>query len=485
MCRLGQLWVWLAAAAALAACGGDDGGGGSGSSVDAAAPDATEIDAGQPDAAQPDAMREPDAGPPDATPPDASLAQQVDGYCVDTAEALCEWVFDCTDSPIDWQILGIRDDNVQDCIQTRSDECAEALNDRLERGTVDFSPRAVRGCVVQIGDYDCPRGISAGVWVNEWEAYRAQRCNRVAPGNVETGGVCEKTEDCVAGADGCIDGTCASCHECELGMKRCDGDVLEACSPRPGGCAVWDVEQDCIEVESICAVRADLAVCVDNRPIPPAEALDIDKTKVGNPTWDVAGFQNFTGAVGFPDNGFAEAIQTLSAVLAPRAAFSVADSIFLTGAPSEPPYDGLFADGLAAMENTSRMRFLRGEFTAPQGVLFGFVAIPGEGAPAGRTPDVEDGPMIGGPVFPIELVGELRRNGVPLDNMFGVLFPGPGDLAMPLEVDGYSYLAMFTFANTLFLPEDAEGPVAEYEWRVSALDADAAGWTINLAFRVE
>ncbi len=62
-------------------------------------------------------------------------------------------------------------------------------------------------------------------------------------------------------------------------------------------------------------------------------------------------------------------------------------------------------------------------WVAPSGLTLSATIIPDEGAPMGRTPDFENGPMIPETIFPIHVDGDLRRDDAIYDPEFDSDYP--------------------------------------------------------------
>jgi hypothetical protein len=198
------------------------------------------------------------------------------------------------------------------------------------------------------------------------------------------------------------------------------------------------------------------------------------ETKGGNPLWRTAGWQLFSGTVGFASDHYLEGQKTVASVW-PKHVFSQAYNVVAPAIVHLPPYD----DELPAAMTAAG--FSRSLWVSPAGLFFSGVVVPLTGAPEGKT---ADGPSL--PMIPdtINLVVDaaLFENGVPVDPNFNTaIYPKAATLAGDGTVQGFSHMPVNFFENTDWI----SGAPGSYLLEVAIYEqATGAGYKVSLGFTI-
>ncbi|MCC6419238.1 MAG: PEP-CTERM sorting domain-containing protein [Gemmataceae bacterium] len=146
--------------------------------------------------------------------------------------------------------------------------------------------------------------------------------------------------------------------------------------------------------------------------------------------------------------------------------------------PHSPPYNSELGTGLANAGFPEREVFSVSEFIAPNSVQLGFTIVPGSNPPTGSAPpDFTSGPIIPNSVLPIEILGDVYRNGVLFQS-------GALDFTIPKasSADGRSHFIGNFWADTGPASSDLIGM---YEYRLTVRDnQNANGYNISAQFNI-
>lgn len=184
----------------LLACGCDDGGSaGTTAAADAATVDAVAADAGG-----------------------QSEAEAVEAFCTASAEARCEWAFECVGASAALSnVLGLSGPAKADCAAAAAAECAAPAATLTERGTLVFDPSGAETCVTRLAAAPCGMG-PADEWISDYHKYVTNNCHGALHGSVESGGACVDGLDCADKTEICGDGQCRKAVFDDL-LSACDG----------------------------------------------------------------------------------------------------------------------------------------------------------------------------------------------------------------------------------------------------------------------
>jgi len=217
--------------------------------------------------------------------------------------------------------------------------------------------------------------------------------------------------------------------------------------------------------------------------IGPVSALVIDDGVIlpgGQPTWRLADIQLFAGTIGTPANSFEDfALLTRSILPLPNHVPCPDPTCSVTPGAVHSGYDHELSDGLTSLGIASRTVFSADEFTGPKGVILGWMIVPTAGAPTGSSVDgLPGGLIIPNGLFPMNVDGDLYRNGVLYDAAFD--FQAVGIVG----VDGYSHYPLFIAENKDISGSGISDPLGLYEFRITMTDQSGRGWTHNVGFQV-
>jgi len=214
-------------------------------------------------------------------------------------------------------------------------------------------------------------------------------------------------------------------------------------------------------------------------------AANVVITQIGTPTWQPVDTHVFSAPIGTPATGFAEFSQTLDALLPPPNHILRPGAGVSPGLPHPGPYDRELAEGIARLGFTDKSVFSVSEFSAPNGIYFATMFVPGANAPTGSSPDYASGPIIPNGLFPIRIEGDVFRNGGLFEqNAFGFSVPAPPALNPPINVAGYSHFPFFAAEADVFGPPGLNDFTGAYEYRLTARDTSGNGYNISVRFSV-
>lgn len=196
----------------------------------------------------------------------------------------------------------------------------------------------------------------------------------------------------------------------------------------------------------------------------------LEKTVVGSPLWEPVDFHQFSASQDYES--------VVSALLAPPDhTFHPALGIG-PGAAHPGPYDTELGQSVAALGYEEHSVFPKEDGLPPKLIYHVWMVVPSEGAPTGKTPDFDSGPMIPNTVFPIHVTVEFYHDDMPIDGYYWE-FDVPAlnmTLDPPFDVDGHSHFPIFGQTGFSVLPNET-GTV---ETRVSMIDADGNGWDLSM-----
>jgi hypothetical protein len=134
--------------------------------------------------------------------------------------------------------------------------------------------------------------------------------------------------------------------------------------------------------------------------------------QIGFPVWEPARVVLFSGNVG---SAGANRDLLLQTVLAPRHVFNADAHVFPSAQAHAPPYQDELYEGLDARGITPSQTFDDVQFTAPQAVVMAMTIVPSAYAIENSSADFPSGPVIPTFKFPIQVDGDLHRDGGVLD----------------------------------------------------------------------
>ena len=208
----------------------------------------------------------------------------------------------------------------------------------------------------------------------------------------------------------------------------------------------------------------------------------VDISRLGDPSFDLVGWSIVTAPLGStadPSPGVA----TLEAIWSGHT-YDAGLGVLGPGAVHAPPYDGEIAAGLITLGVDPGDHFVVSDWTAPAGLFFVVTLVPSTGAPTGRSPDFETGPIIPSALFPLEVEAELyHKGGVGIsDPWFEVdTYPTIDVVAPSSGADGYSHIPFAWGESTESIP----GTPGFYHLEIVITDNAGNGWSADLPFRVE
>ena len=142
-------------------------------------------------------------------------------YCERTAQARCEWAFECVGGGPDlWTTFGLAGPDVAGCVAPLVEACVADVQGREARGTLMFTAAAVDACVNGLRGAPCPDG-EPGDWVEQWYAFTYSRCATVVRGTQVSGAGCEVKADCQDEQHICADGDCRAPRSADI-QQDCD-----------------------------------------------------------------------------------------------------------------------------------------------------------------------------------------------------------------------------------------------------------------------
>lgn len=147
------------------------------------------------------------------------LLADLQAFCDASAEARCEWALDCLGAGPNLGFVGLSGRDQAGCVEAASADCYEDVSDRAMRGTIDFTPSAVDGCVTALGRAPCDRMRSVSEWANDYKSFVANRCGSVTRGARVDGEECGRLEDCRTEYI-CASGACREATRSDL-MQGC------------------------------------------------------------------------------------------------------------------------------------------------------------------------------------------------------------------------------------------------------------------------
>lgn len=198
------------------------------------------------------------------------------------------------------------------------------------------------------------------------------------------------------------------------------------------------------------------------------------QTRVGSPTWEVGEVAIFSAPVG-TSSSLAPLEAELTRLFGPEHMTAGNGAVLVDGAPHGGPYETELGRRLAAGAVTPGHLFHVSDWTAPQGLVFVALLVPGAGAPTGSSSDAVSGPIIPASAYPLRSAGALFHDGALVDPAFD------GSLGPPDGLDGRSHQFVIMVETTEFIP----GSPGEYRMRMEMRDATGAGWDVLATFDVE
>lgn len=205
----------------------------------------------------------------------------------------------------------------------------------------------------------------------------------------------------------------------------------------------------------------------------------VTATKFGFPVWTVVSWSHYSGRIGSSALGFVSYHHTLQDIWTNHLYYP---EFNLLG-PDEvhpPPYDSELLDGLAANGINPGHKFHVADWTAPMGLILSACIVPGEGAPIGRSPDFDSGPIIPDSLFPMHIDADLAEGGFLDDGDLDGDQPPISQVLPGTDAQGWSHLPFNIAENTSFI----DGHRGGYDYLITMTDATGSGWTFHLTFTI-
>jgi hypothetical protein len=208
--------------------------------------------------------------------------------------------------------------------------------------------------------------------------------------------------------------------------------------------------------------------------------LNVSQLAVGEPSFNVVGFQLFSAPLGTVTTEFVERKATTEAVL-PYEEFLLDLDLLAPREPAEPPYDNKLELGVLAAGFENKERYAIGEWVAPKGIYLAALLVPVAGSAQGSSADFEAGEIIPNDIFPITVDVDLWKGGAVFDEDFDFDYPRTEDLQPGTSYDGYSHMPLFFWRNTDMIPADPD----TYQFRMRVVDAQGNGWRVFIPLFVD
>ena len=211
--------------------------------------------------------------------------------------------------------------------------------------------------------------------------------------------------------------------------------------------------------------------------------------EIGDPTWSVADFVQFSAPIdatspiladGFVDDWLAPmhaSVRRADGPNGPETGFAV---VTRPSAPHHPDYANELRLVSAMRGITMGQSFAVADVTGDneRSLYFGFTLAPLAGtATTGATIDFADGPIIEDRFFPIAVDITAEVGGVEFAPLAVYDMERYADFTPPIPGDGSSHRHVIGFA-----PFPADAPTGSWEWVITLLDATNAGWTVRIPF---
>ena len=206
-------------------------------------------------------------------------------------------------------------------------------------------------------------------------------------------------------------------------------------------------------------------------------------TELGSPVWNLAGPAMAVGMIGTLDTGSQPFLDFIGSVVQPTHRYFQVEGLFGPGVPHAGPYSD---EGYALFSGAGvsvKQAFSTSEFAGPTGALLTVNLVPSASAPLGSSTDFTTGPIIPNALFPLQIDGDLYREGVLYDPEFDSNYPGYGAFQPPIEKDGSSHVMLWFGENSSYVPDVA--PQGSYLFKLSIVDASGAGWLLDVPFTVQ
>ena len=216
---------------------------------------------------------------------------------------------------------------------------------------------------------------------------------------------------------------------------------------------------------------------------PAPSSAAVIATPIGTPGFVPTDFHLFSAPSGTAADGFAAFAQTQQALLPPPNHVPNPALGIGPGQPHAGPYDGEFAQGVAANGFVDSTVFTTAQYSGGNGVYLVFMAVPGAGSPTGSSPDFTAGPILPNALFPLTVDGTTLTDGVSNDVLGQFTVPAINIVPefTPAALDGSSHVPFFFLDNFDFASRPVPGA---YEYRISITDAAGNGYLVSAPFQV-
>jgi hypothetical protein len=211
-----------------------------------------------------------------------------------------------------------------------------------------------------------------------------------------------------------------------------------------------------------------------------AGGLNVAQLAVGDPTFQVVGFQMFSAPLGTATDEFMQRKVTVETIL-PDHELLLDRDLLAPRLPADPPYDLEIAAGVLRAGFVNKDRYITSEWTAPQGIYLAAQIVPTDRSPSGSSADFASGVVLPNSLFPITVDVDLWKGGSLFDDDFDFDFPTSAELQPGTSYDGYSHVPLFFWRNTDMIASSPD----TYQFRMRIVDASGNGWRVFVPLFVE
>lgn len=207
-------------------------------------------------------------------------------------------------------------------------------------------------------------------------------------------------------------------------------------------------------------------------------------TAVGAPAWRVTDFVNVSVPWGTAANMYPERVTSIAAFLGTRHSAMGPNILTTFGIPnaSSPSEFGIELRTMAAaLGYQSKTSFSAGEWSDPNGLLFGYTLVPSATATTGTSrdfPTAPGGPVILNGIFPISIAATVSIDGMDIGEL-----PGGPQVTGDATADGLSHMNVLHAlgAGAFTTPPALPAGVA---WAIQLRDNTNAGYDVGFTFNV-
>jgi hypothetical protein len=200
----------------------------------------------------------------------------------------------------------------------------------------------------------------------------------------------------------------------------------------------------------------------DTAPDGPTPGVTVSATFEGDNWWKVSEYVIFSAPTA---DGPTAPIDCILGEL--NHVYNATQSQYIHGEAHDGPYEDELSRGIATCGYTNAKLQPPEAIEAPNTLFFGFMLVPNNLAPVGRTLDGEDMQLLPNATFPLDWDMDFYRNGFLAKFDRDRMYPTPQDLG--LLGDGLSHLPMFFPVTLTDLPPDTSS-TGDFHWEVYLRD---------------